>query len=366
MCSPIGRRMRESVGDAAAVAGRRRCGLGSVRALDVQRRVLARPPPRGTRARPACARARRDRCRAPRVRSMPARRRSAARRGVGVRRARRRRRAPAVRRAPAGRSCGRAAVAAVGEPSRPPAPGRRDAADAIRASTSPTGTVSSTATSSSATIAAARRRHLGVDLVGRDLADRLVGRDPVAAVACATRPACPRRPTRPSAASTTSTIVAARRVSRRGAHGTPPGRARRLAAPPARAAARTGSARRASRRARPGRRGRSKPCSAISAATCAPAAHVELASSTITTFEQRATESRIASSSSGTSERRSSTSIARAVEILGRLERGVHHRAVGDHDQVGARPRDARAHRRLVDARRAPRRARGGRGACAR
>ena len=53
----------------------------------------------------------------------------------------------------------------------------------------------------------------------------------------------------------------------------------------------------------------SKAFSAISAATWAPAAQVMLASSTITTFEQRATESRIASSSSGTSERRSSTSI---------------------------------------------------------
>jgi hypothetical protein len=51
----------------------------------------------------------------------------------------------------------------------------------------------------------------------------------------------------------------------------------------------------------------SKPFSAMSAATCAPAAHVPLASSTTTTFEQVRTAARIASSSSGTSERRSRT-----------------------------------------------------------
>ena len=53
----------------------------------------------------------------------------------------------------------------------------------------------------------------------------------------------------------------------------------------------------------------SQPRSAISAATWAPAAHVWLASSTITTFDVLRTDARIASSSSGTSERRSSTSI---------------------------------------------------------
>ena len=49
--------------------------------------------------------------------------------------------------------------------------------------------------------------------------------------------------------------------------------------------------------------------SAISAATWAPAAQVTFASSTITTLEHLRTDARIASSSSGTSERRSSTSI---------------------------------------------------------
>src|SRR5829696_8163603 len=39
-----------------------------------------------------------------------------------------------------------------------------------------------------------------------------------------------------------------------------------------------------------------------------------------------------------------------AVEILSGLERGVHHRAVGDHRQVGALAGDPRAERRLVDA----------------
>ena len=48
--------------------------------------------------------------------------------------------------------------------------------------------------------------------------------------------------------------------------------------------------------------------SAMIAATCAPAAHIWFASSTITTFEHLRTLARIASSSSGTSERRSSTS----------------------------------------------------------
>ena len=49
--------------------------------------------------------------------------------------------------------------------------------------------------------AARRRRDLGVDLVGRDVADRLVGLDPVARVLAPARRSCPRRPTRPSAAS---------------------------------------------------------------------------------------------------------------------------------------------------------------------
>ena len=46
----------------------------------------------------------------------------------------------------------------------------------------------------------------------------------------------------------------------------------------------------------------------MSAATWAPAAHVRLASSTTRTLLVLRTEARIASSSSGTSERRSSTS----------------------------------------------------------
>src|SRR3954451_21439079 len=40
----------------------------------------------------------------------------------------------------------------------------------------------------------------------------------------------------------------------------------------------------------------------------------------------------------------------RAVEVGGRLERGVHHRAVGDHGQVGALARGARGERCLVEA----------------
>ena len=78
-------------------------------------------------------------------------------------------------------------------------PGR--ASVAIRASTVPTSTVCAGARRRSRASAAGRRRgDLGVDLVGRDVADRLLVLDPVAGAACARRRSCPRRPTRPSGA----------------------------------------------------------------------------------------------------------------------------------------------------------------------
>ena len=101
--------------------------------------------------------------------------------------------------------------------------------------------------------AGGRRRDLGVDLVGRDLGDRLVGVDLVAGLLV---------PLDDGALGDGHPHLGHRHVderpglSTRGADGRPPSRDRRTAAPRPRAAARTGSGSRASRRARPARRGR--------------------------------------------------------------------------------------------------------------
>ena len=298
--------------DAAAAPGARRPARGRSRA---RRRSAGRP---GSSAR----------CRPLTVAPAPA---AAARCAVGqsrpgarcvVGRPRARRRVAPSRRGPS------AATAAAA-----PSP------TAIRASTVPTSTVSRPARGS-------RRRRRSPARAPRCRSCRSRSRRSSRRPRSGRRRSTRQATTVPSATETPiwGIVTSTRRgLSTRGAHGTPPSRARRRAAPPARAAARTGSGRRASRPARPGRRATRTRCSAISAATWAPAAQVELASSTITTFEQRATESRIASSSSGTSERRSSTSTDAPSRSVGRLERHVHHRAVGDHDEVRARARDPRA-----------------------
>ena len=99
-----------------------------------------------------------------------------------------------------------------------------------------------------------RRRDLGVDLVRGDLGERLVGLHPVADLLV---------PGDDRALGDGHAHLGHRdvdeRLSRRGAHGTPPVRDRRWAAPPAPAVARTGSARRARTPARPARRGPRSP-----------------------------------------------------------------------------------------------------------
>ena len=85
------------------------------------------------------------------------------------------------------------------------------------------------------------RRHLGVDLVGRDLANRLLGLDPVSDLGA---PGDDRTLGHRDAHLRHRHIDQS--VSTQGAHGKPPSHGRRRAGQPARAAARTGSARRAS------------------------------------------------------------------------------------------------------------------------
>ena len=105
--------------------------------------------------------------------------------------------------------------------------------------------------------------------------------------------------------------------------------------------------------------------SAISAATWAPAAHIWFASSTTTTFEHLRTLARIASLVERHERAQVEHLDRRAVEVRRRLERGVHHRAVGDHDEVAALARHARREVGLVACPRAPRPSRAGTGACA-
>ena len=95
----------------------------------------------------------------------------------------------------------------------------------------------------------------------------------------------------------------------------------------------------------PGRRGPRRRGRRSRAATWAPAAQVWLASSTISDLARLAhrREDRLLV------ERDERAQVEhldrRAVEVLGRLERGVDHRAVGDHGEVGPFARDARAER---------------------
>ena len=226
MCSPIVRRMRES-GSARGGRGRRaRLGLGPVGRLDVQRRLgvaAGAVRPRRTRARPACARGRRGRCprrgevdavlggdalddgrvRARRGRRWPSRRVAPARGRGSRRRSRRRLR----RRA---RGCASPGRASVVDP-------REHRADVDR--------LARPATRISASAPGGRRRDLGVDLVGRDLADRLVGLDPVADLLA---PLDDRALGDRDAHLRHGDVD--ERLSSRGAHGTPPGRGRRTAA----------------------------------------------------------------------------------------------------------------------------------------
>ena len=160
-----------------------------------------------------------------------------------------------------------------------------------------------------------RGRHLAVDLVGRDLADRLVGVDPVAEAACATSTIVPSATETPICGIVTSTVA----VDCEGVAGRSVGEELTACLPDVVALrqdraferrARTGSGRRARRRARRGRRGPRTPRSAISAATCAPAAQVAFASSTIDDLRAAARRSRGSPPRrAGTSERRSSTSM---------------------------------------------------------
>ena len=207
--------------------------------------------------------------------------------------ARRRRRAPRARRRP--RSCLRRGLATCASPGF--------ASVAIRASTVPTSTVSPTSTriSSSRPAAAPRRRCRSCRWRSRRSTSSASTQSPTCFFHSTTVPSATETPIWGIVTSMASVLEELTAP--------PPARRRPGAGPPARAWARTGSARRASRRARPARRGppsrarRSAPRPGRRRRTSA------LASSTITTFEHLRTLARIASSSSGTSERRSSTSI---------------------------------------------------------
>ena len=233
--SPLGRPGRPARGRdrpaAARLAGSGRYGLsmcsGGSATPRRRRAVAVRPAP----ARPACARARRARCPATGRGRCRARRRSAGRPGSSAGRRRRAARCGGRRRRGLGpepaaprRGSRRRRSAAAGAAARPSRPARRQPHHprrvSIRASTTPTSTVSSTSTRISATTPLDRRRDLGVDLVGRDLADRLLGRRPGRRPPRARRRPCPRRPTPPSGAS--SRRPGRGDVSTRGAHGTPP------------------------------------------------------------------------------------------------------------------------------------------------
>ena len=168
------------------------------------------------------------------------------------------------------------------------------------------------------------------------------------------RPATRQSTTVPSATDTPiwGIVTSIRVLSTRGAHGTPPSRDRPAAAPPARAAARTGSERPAWPRARPGRRAtrsharRSPP---------RPRRRRRTSVGLVDDHDLRASLRpirRIASTSSGTSERRSSTSTDASSTASGAVASSAtcDHRAVGDHDEVGPRAGDPRRERRLVDA----------------
>ena len=281
MCSPIWRRMRDSW--AAGARARPALGLGPVRRLDVQRRL---PPRRArrTRGRPACGRARRVRCPGPReidavLGGDRARRPASSGAGAPFGLVHRRRVSAAWRRRPAPR-----------------------ASAAIRASTVPTSTSRrrSTRISASRPVAGAGT---SVSILSVEIAQIV------------------------SSASTQSPTLLAplddRALGDRDAHlrhrhvdDVSVGEeltARLLDAVDARQHRLLER-----RRERDRHVGRGDPHdrpvevlearSAISAATWAPAAHVAFASSTIDHLRAPRTESRIASSSSGTSERRSSTS----------------------------------------------------------
>ena len=99
------------------------------------------------------------------------------------------------------------------------------------------------------------RRDLGVDLVGRDVDDRLLVLDPVAHLLAPLDD----RALGDRDAHLRHDDVDQCRVSTRGAHGRPPSRDRRSAATPARAGARTGSGHRAWPRGGRGRRGPRSP-----------------------------------------------------------------------------------------------------------
>ena len=187
MCPPIWRRIRDSSGasrqparPAVGAAGGSRSCAGRLRS---GRRPIARASTSSLRTRPSRAGARRSARGRPR-----ARRRSAARPASGARRRVAHPRPGPVIASGAGRGASGRGPRRGASP-RPPRRRRRSARSPSRRRRS-----HRARRAISATRPARRRRALGVDLVGRDLADRLVGRDRVADRACARRRPCPRRP----------------------------------------------------------------------------------------------------------------------------------------------------------------------------